>query len=195
LDACRAETTKYSTELRYAVSVGSFGNLFKIYENARAGCIPARSAQPEALPIRHKFGSDIPPLNFLAGWLIGTESQALSLLVGLVGFGLFGALVSSYVRASEHAPIVPDFLGVLCRGGSAAIIVFLAAYGGISIIAQQQTDPNPYVVFATCLVGAVFGEDVWRWARSQFVPSATTSRSDVKEPETAVRHKDAAPSA
>jgi uncharacterized membrane protein YfcA len=64
-------------------------------------------------------------------------------------------------------------MGAVCRGTSAAIIVFLAAYGGITIVAHDQSDPNPYLVFATCLVGAVFSEEIWKWAEARLVPGST----------------------
>lgn len=58
---------------------------------------------------------------------------------------------------------------------SAAIVVFLAAYAGIAIVSQTSSDPNPYVVFVTCLVGAVFGDNVWLWAKDKFLPKGNGS--------------------
>ena len=105
------------------------------------------------------------------------SSVPLVLIVGLVGFGLFGALVSSFIRAREREGPT-DLFAVICIGGSAAIVIFLAAYGGIVVMAQSEHDPNAYVLFLTCLVAAVFGEDVWRWARRRFVPQEEELQSE-----------------
>ena len=91
----------------------------------------------------------------------------LALITGLIGFGLFGALVSTFVRAPADQTPHLDIFGVVWRGVSAAIVVFLGAYSGIAIVAQTTGDPNPYVVFVTCLVGAVFAENIWSWARGR----------------------------
>lgn len=51
---------------------------------------------------------------------------------------------------------------------SAAIVVFLAVKGGLAAFAVDAGEPNAYVLFFTCLIGAVFSEDVWAWARKRF---------------------------
>ena len=63
--------------------------------------------------------------------------------------------------------LVHDLPGVVIRGLSAAIVVFLAVEGGLAIFASGMAQPNPYVLLFTCLVGAVFSEDVWDWAHKQ----------------------------
>jgi hypothetical protein len=108
----------------------------------------------------------------------------LALTTGLVGFGLLGALVSSFVRAPADQPTKLDFFGVVSRGASAAVVVFLAVYGGLAIVSQTTPDPNPCVVFLTCLVGAVFGDDIWTWARQNIMnwikPGRVASGTDEK---------------
>jgi hypothetical protein len=54
---------------------------------------------------------------------------------------------------------------------TAAIVVFLAAYGGLAVLGAGGGDPNPYVVFVTCLIGAAYSEDVWSWARRKMLVS------------------------
>ena len=49
------------------------------------------------------------------------------------------------------------------------MVVFLASYGGLAVVSETKTDPNPYVVFAACFVGAIFSEDVWDWARRRIL--------------------------
>jgi hypothetical protein len=170
LDACRNYVADFVSELRYSVSNGLFGNLSKIYTLKTTGKLCSTQGVEADIASRDKLGSQILILHEFVGWLTESESEALAQLVGLVGFGLFGALISTYVRKGEGAPARPELFEVLARGTSAAVMVFLAAYGGIAVLAEHPTDPNPYVVFATCLAGAVFGEDVWRWARSRFIP-------------------------
>jgi hypothetical protein len=147
---------------------------------ATEACRPRPKDFSEALPERGAFGTDLGPISSLAGWLLKTESIPLALIVGLVGFGLFGSLVSSFVRTDLNSLEASDIFALVIRGVSAAIVVFLAAYGGIAIVAQTPSDPNPYVVFVTCLAGAVFGEDVWLWARHRFVPKEDAEDSSTK---------------
>src|SRR5206468_3601295 len=56
---------------------------------------------------------------------------------------------------------------VVAGGVTAALVVFLGSY---AILGDQTSEPNPYIVFVTCLVGAVFSEDIWSWARERFLP-------------------------
>lgn len=121
-------------------------------------------------PDRSDFGLTLGIVGDLSIWLLRTESMPLALITGLIGFGLFGALISTFVRTPAGQTPQLDIFGVVSRGVSAALVVFLAAYGGIAIVSQSGTDPNPYVVFVTCLVGAVFGDDVWLWAKDKFLP-------------------------
>ena len=121
------------------------------------------------------------PFRAIAGWLLETRSLPLAMIIGMLGFGLLGSAVSTFVREqSERSanegkteeqkritqdPLVADLAGVLIRGLSAAIIVFLAALGGLAVIGTGKSEPNPYVLFLGCLVGAVFSQEVWDWAR------------------------------
>jgi hypothetical protein len=123
-------------------------------------------------------------------WLLWTESRDLALIVGLLGFGFFGALASSFIRRAQ-AParsgrvesegdtaemtsssgrgreslanldlIVP----ALIRGVAAAVLIFLAVAGGIAVFTRADPEPNPYAVFLACFIASVFSEDVWEWA-------------------------------
>jgi hypothetical protein len=105
-------------------------------------------------------------------WLLDTDSLPLVIIVGLVGFSLLGATVSRVVRAGTGAGFAgfsaSDLLMVVAGGVAAAMVVFLASYGGLAVIGDSRTDPDPYVVFIACLIGAVFSEDVWNAARTRF---------------------------
>jgi len=109
-------------------------------------------------------------------WLIDTERMPAVIIVGLVGFSLLGATVSRAVREKDDdrpraAFTLDDLLTVIAGGTTAAVVVFLAAYGGLALLGNSTGDPNAYIVFATCLIAAVYSEDVWTWARRRLLDS------------------------
>jgi hypothetical protein len=161
------------TPPRSASAFGPAG--FSAASNARQVC----EAGPPVLadvPDRGDFGYSLGIMGSLSSWLLRTESMPLAVITGLIGFGLFGALVSMFVRTPTDQINEWAVFGVVCRGVSAAIVVFLAAYGGIAIVSQNGGDPNPYVVFVTCLVGAVFSDEVWKWAKERLLPGGEPPR-------------------
>ncbi len=120
---------------------------------------------PEPPPL----GASLGPLQFVAGWLLDAASLPLALIVGMMGFGLLGAVISTFVRerrgkgrheVNPHV-IVFDLAGVVLRGLSAAVVVFLAVQGGLAVLSGAGSDPNPYVLLLACFVAAVFSERVW----------------------------------
>jgi hypothetical protein len=117
--------------------------------------IPKRSEPKASLGV---------PLGTLSGWLLDVRSPELVLITGLIGFGLFGALASSSIRPASAGDRGPARAFV--RGISAAVLVYLAAVGGLAVFARDAS-PNPYSVYFACFVAAVFSEDVWQWARRQ----------------------------
>jgi hypothetical protein len=112
------------------------------------------------------------PFGVVAQWLLRTKSQALALITGMLGFGLLGAAIATFVRypdtdtAGASSP-AGDAATIIIRGLAAAIVVFLAAKGGLAIVSTSDAEPNAYVLFFTCLVGAVFSEGVWKWAKTK----------------------------
>jgi hypothetical protein len=132
------------------------------------------------MPRRAELGSSLGIFGAATKWLLRTESLPLVLIVGLVGFGLFGAACSSFVRQREKAatpggPWVEDLIGVIIRGSSAAVVVFLAVFGGLAVFAGPSAEPNPYVVLFACFVGAVYSQDAWTWARRRFGTAISAS--------------------
>jgi hypothetical protein len=123
------------------------------------------------------------------GWLENSDSLALSVLIGMLGVGLVGAVVSSFVRqsptpdrpspelaGSRNAIVarlekrfrsiwIADPFPVVVRGFTAAVVVYLAVEGGLNIFSAGSNQANPYVLLFVCMVGAVFSEDVWVIAR------------------------------
>jgi hypothetical protein len=84
---------------------------------------------------------------------------------------MLGAAISSFVnirrKIERNAPLVDNLYIVIIRGFSAAIVIFLATKGGIAIVNNGSNNPNPHVLFLTCLVGAVYSERIWEWAKKQ----------------------------
>jgi len=126
-------------------------------------------------------GDDLGIFKGIAQWLIKPSSMALVLIVGMLGFGLFGAVISTFVRETSNteeynkdAIIIKDITGVIIRGISAAIVIFLGVKGGLAIFSSGEGEPNPYALFFTCLVGAVYSEKIWEWAKEKLSTSLKT---------------------
>jgi hypothetical protein len=129
------------------------------------------------------------PFALVSQWLLKTRSQELALITGMFGFGLLGSAVVTFVRPrSAVSPaqaafntVAGEVASIVARGLSAAIVVFLAVKGGLAIFTSGETEPNAYVLFFTCLVGAVFSENVWEWARkrlSEQLPKQVAATTD-----------------
>jgi hypothetical protein len=125
------------------------------------------------IPERPSFSDTLGPVGTWTRWLLDTEQMPVVIIVGLVGFSLLGATVSRAVRLGPDQPraamTLDDLLIVIAGGTTAAMVVFLASYGGLALLGTSGGDPNPYVVFVTCLIGAVYSEDVWAWARTSLL--------------------------
>jgi hypothetical protein len=130
-----------------------------------------QSLDPEPIPERPDLGSNLGPFSYVASWLLRTESLPLAQIVGLLGFGLLGSAVSTLVRSDfkkrRNQPLVEELATVIIRGATAAVVVFLAVKGGLAIFTAGESDPNSYVLLLTCLIAAVFSEDVWQEAHKR----------------------------
>jgi hypothetical protein len=150
-----------------------------VYDTAATSCRLGADTSPGEIPHRKSFAQSLGPVGSWSSWLLETEQMPVVIIVGLVGFSLLGATASRAIRAPDGlttAFTLNDLIIVLAAGTTAAMVVFLAAYGGLVIVGGNTGDPNPYVVFAACLVAAVYSEDVWRWARSRLSPRRTARR-------------------
>jgi hypothetical protein len=109
------------------------------------------------------------PFGATVRWLVTTDSRAITTIIGMIGFGLLGATLSRIIRKTESDAGLTglESFFVVAGGVTAAFVVFLGSY---AMLGDQTSEPNPYVVFVTCLVGAVFSEDIWKWAREKFMP-------------------------
>ena len=124
----------------------------------------------KSVPRREPLGGRLGPFGPIARWLLQTESLSLVSVVGLLGFGLLGAAVSTAIKErgasfAGSGQLVSSLGSVTIRGLSAALIVFLAIKGGLTIFAAGSAEPSPYALMLTCLVAAVFSEAVWEGAR------------------------------
>jgi hypothetical protein len=144
-------------------------------------CLEPSSGQTTEVPDRPSFSDTLGPVGGWTRWLLDPDQMPLVIIVGLVGFSLLGATVSRAVRNGPGTTItLDDLLFVIAGGTTAAVVVYLAAYGGLALLGNTGGDPNPYVVFVTCLVGAVYSEVVWDKARQSILkPNAQEHQTDV----------------
>jgi hypothetical protein len=149
-------------------------DVFPALSTARNACRPGTDDERSEIPRRNSFVDSLGAVGNWSKWLLSTGQMPVVIIVGLVGFSLLGATVSRAVRTRQADPNVPaarlsldDLATVIAVGTTSAVVVFLAAYGGLAVLGGNTGDPNPYVLFATCLIGAVYSEDVWTWARTK----------------------------
>ncbi len=113
-------------------------------------------------------GSEWGIFGVIAKYLIETQSSELVLLIGMLGFGLLGASIFSFkksgnfIESFKTKPLVKDFANVLTRGFGAALVVYLATKGGLTIFTgNANTDTNGYILLLTCFTAAIFSDRVW----------------------------------
>lgn len=139
------------------------------------------------LPSPPKSGTEWGPIGRSAAWLLLPSSIDLILIIGMFGFGLFGAAISTFIRERQNstepvsANVSESLAKVLIKGVSAAIVVFLATKGGIALINNGTNDPNAFVLFFTCLVGAVFSDEIWDWAKTKLKFGSATAQAQNQE--------------
>ncbi|MEW9921620.1 hypothetical protein AB2B41_18580 [Marimonas sp. MJW-29] len=137
--------------------------------NAQATC-ESPSTTRYTPPNRREYGSFLGVVGLAASWLLSTESMEVTLITGLIGFGLLGALVAQFVKSGGRQEFdMARIATVVFSGFCAAIVVYVGAYGGLAIASTDGSDPNPYVVFGACLVGAVFSAEIWERAKKWFL--------------------------
>lgn len=123
------------------------------------------------IPPRPTLGSDLGVFTFFTGWLLSVESYPLLIIIGLIGFGLLGAGGSTFIREQskdEKKALIDDFAGVLIKGFTAAIVIFLGVQGSLAILTTNTVNLNAYALFFVSFVAAVFSDDAWNWAKNRF---------------------------
>ncbi len=175
----------------------AYGQSDHIYNRAQSSMDDATNylndfrTKNDVMPLRPDIGEQFGIFETMSGWLLKTESLSLALIVGLFAFGLLGAIGSSFIRqkitANTDVPnydYVPNLPVVLISGLSSAIVVFLAVKGAVVVFATKDANLNPYILFFTCLVAAVYSEDIWTWARKRLQDSFNKSGTTPTEGKT-----------
>lgn len=144
-----------------------------------------KQTSPGSAPSPPQPGTQWGIFGLISGWLLRANSIALILIIGMLGFGLFGSMISSVVREyaqrQQGQPIVSDITSAVIRGLSAAVVVFLSVKGGLAVFTTEDVEPNAYVLFFTCLVGAVFSEKIWEWAQEKLGEKFPTNHHEAEE--------------
>lgn len=140
-------------------------------------------------PKPRKIGSDYGAVFSLFIRWLGQGSTDVLLLVGMIGFGLFGSILSVFMTTdtgSDHNQnsLTHKTMLVVVKGFSAAIVVFLATRGGISILNSGSSNPNPLILFLFCFIGAIFSDPVWEWSKQKILgtfPKPTDEQNKAKD--------------
>lgn len=141
-----------------------------------------------------RFNSLVPPLQtdlgqkatstlfaffIITNYLVRDESQTLALIVGLIGFGLLGAIIGTFGRTasapdlSTRSLIISNIYNTIIKSFSASLLTYLSIKGGISVItSNSENSANPYFVLLVCFVAAVFSEEIWEWAKKKILPAS-----------------------
>jgi len=75
----------------------------------------------------------------------------------MFGFDLFSATISHIIlentgdETSTGTLLAVDFLILIIKGLSAAIVIFLAAKGGLLVVSGSDPNLNSYVIFFFCI--------------------------------------------
>lgn len=187
----------YAIEERTYEFETTFDNLIDPFKESvieiSNSCTSLNTKQLPEIPSRPNLGNYLGLFSIVASWLLKTESLPLTLITGLLGFGLLGSACSSFVReyiSSEshiknkeiqNSPLVKNLSKVIIIGLSAAILVFLAVMGGLAVFFSTNSNPNPYALLLGCLISAVFGEDIWKTARRRLKENLDNSNSSETE--------------
>lgn len=104
------------------------------------------------------------------------SSRPVLLMMGLLGFGLFGSAIRAMARkeklvaedAESNGAVKLDagqFGAIIFQGAGAAMAVFLAFQAGALVFTGgENVSPFPQLLFV--FLGAVFAEEVWSWGKS-----------------------------
>lgn len=149
-------------------------------ENYFAAALPKPDRDGETPKPRPEIGSGWGYFRAFS-WVARTESLPFGLIIGLLGFGLLGSASSTFVRQQtaqgNNELLVNNLAAVIIRGFSAAIVVFLGVEGGLSVFGSGSKEPNPYALFFTCLVAAVYSETIWKKVQKYIEESLESKNS------------------
>lgn len=121
------------------------------------------------VPQPGEFGDDWGPIfSPFIRWIARSKNIDVLLLIGMIGFGLFGSAITVFINNTYNS-LSQNIMLVIIRGFSAAIIVFLAMRGGIAVINNGDSNPNPLILFLFCFIGSVFSDPIWSWAKQRIL--------------------------
>ena len=82
------------------------------------------SASLSKLSRPDRGSADYGPIGIAAKWLLQTESRDLALIIGMIGFGLFGALSAAFIRgdSAQQQDAINYQKAIFIRGVSAAVV-------------------------------------------------------------------------
>jgi hypothetical protein len=110
--------------------------------------------------------------------VVKDESQTLALIIGLIGFGLLGAIIGTFSRANSEtnitarANIINSIFTTIIKSFSASIVSYLSIKGGLSILTSTtENNANPYFILFVCFLASVYSEEIWLWAKKKILPS------------------------
>jgi hypothetical protein len=157
--------------------------------------IAFQSELPSIQPSNHD-GSEWGIFGLMSQYLINTESSELVLLMGMLGFGLLGASLSSFEAAERDRnifetfrskPLVKNFGYVLARGCGAAIAVYLCTKAGLAIFtmgsATSSDNASSYMLLLTCFVASIYSDRVWTMLSDSLAPVTREPAPDVSAPQ------------
>jgi hypothetical protein len=125
----------------------------------------------QTIPPPDKPSADWGFVGAMSSWLTDTTSLNLAIIIGMLGFGIFGAGISTFITKEVESTdrtlsVLESMTRVIVKGFSAALIIYLGAKSGLALANNSNSDPNPYFLYFSCLAGAVFSDRIWDWARS-----------------------------
>jgi hypothetical protein len=114
---------------------------------------------------------------FLANIVAKDESQTLALILGLIGFGLLGAIIGTFSRSNaapdltSRANVINSIFTTIVKSFSASVVTYLSIRGGLSIITNNgDNSANPYFILFVCFIASVYSEEIWEWAKKKILP-------------------------
>jgi hypothetical protein len=167
IDLLTNTTLLLREDLNKGNDVFSYGSIQLAISQIGKASVPG----PSELPQRPTLGSDLGVFTWFTGWLLSAESFPLVVIIGLVGFGLLGAATATFVREkgkTKKRVMLEDLPGVLIKGFTAAIVIFLGVQGSLAVLSTGDGNPNAYAMFFVVFVAAVFSDDAWNWAKNRF---------------------------
>ncbi|HAP61873.1 MAG TPA: hypothetical protein DCR93_21030 [Cytophagales bacterium] len=146
----------------------AFADLIMEYERK----LPGRFA-PGEVPKRSKQGDFLGIFEEYMGWLLEIESYSLVMIIGMAGFGLLGAVSGNFIkeagrRKEKGGAMIEDLSGVMIKGFTAALVIFLGIQGSLAVLGNGMEPPDSNLLFFMALVGSVFSDRAWDWAKSKF---------------------------